>query len=126
MVYEILSGDAGVSALANKVYPVISEEGASLPYVCYRRAAFEDKPVKTLSGADTVGVEVFCYGRTYAESIALAEAVRAALDGVSYTYESDGQPVLVARSIRLAESEEGWDADAYFQILTFEMKLNNV
>jgi len=127
LVRDLLISDERVAALATKVYPVVAEENAQLPYVCYRRANYDRQPAKGPGqGADTVALEMLCYGRTYAESIDLAEAVRACLDHQSAAYEDEDGHRLVARSIDLEGSEEGWSDDAYAQSLVFTVRVNNV
>ena len=126
LVYDILSNDSGVTERVNKIFPVVSEEGAQLPYICYRRSSAEIMPVKGSCGPDSIGMEVVCYAATYAESIAIAEAVRSALDGISAEYEDDDGDALVARSSLLTDAEESWDAGAYFQLLSFQVRINNV
>lgn len=125
LIYDLLSTDEGVMAIATKVFPVISEAGAKLPYICYRRGSNDDRAVKTLSGADTATIEVLCYSADYAESVQMAEAVRKAADGVQYRYDAPGGESLVARSIQMTDAEEGWQDDAYIQSLIFTVKINN-
>ncbi len=126
LIKDLLSTDEGVMAVANKVFPVISEAGAKLPYICYRRGANDDRGVKNLSGADTTTVEVLCYAATYEQSILMAEAVRKAADGVQYRYDdAESGQSLVARSIQMTDAEEGWQDDAYIQSLIFTVKVNN-
>lgn len=123
IIHDLLAEDEAVQELTRKVFPVVSEEGATLPYICYRRGSFEDVSVKNLAGADTVHVEVMCYSADYAGGVRMAEAVRGALDGVQATYQSEDGDKLIARSIKLVDSEEGWQDDAYVQALTFSMKV---
>lgn len=117
IIRGILINDAEVAARTNKVFPVV-EDSAELPYIVYRRTQLEQDPVKGRRGADTVGIEVLCYTAHYTEGVELAEAVRGALDGVQG--ETDG---LVMRSCYLADSEEGWQDDAYVQQLVFNVKI---
>ena len=127
LIYDLLSSDQAVMTMATKVYPVVAESDAKLPYVCYRRANFDRQLAKGPGqGADTVAVEMLCYGNTYAESISLAEAVRACLDHQSAVYDDGEGHKLVARSIDLEGSEEGWDDDAFAQSLVFTVRVNNV
>lgn len=126
LVYDILSNDQGVTDAVNKIFPVVSEEGAQLPYICYRRASAAIVSVKGSHGSDSIVMEVVCYSATYAGSIEIAEAVRTALDGINAEYEDADGDAIVARSSMLTDAEEGWDAGAYFQSLSFEIKINNV
>ena len=120
LIYDILSSDEGLKAAGcGKVFPVVSEEGAQLPYVCYRRASVQNTPVKGAREADTATVEIACYAASYAEGVGLAEAVLAALDGLQAVYEDDAGDSLTARSIQLSDAEEAWADGAYIQTLTF-------
>ena len=118
IIRDILSRDADVNQIATKVFPVVTDK-ALLPYVAYRRARLDHKPVKTgMPGADTAIIEINCYGKTYEESITLAEAVRAALDNVQA--EKSG---LKMRSCYLSDGEEFYEDDAYVQGLTFSVQI---
>lgn len=113
-----LLADEAVSAITRNVFPVVVDN-ARLPYIAYRRVSFEQKAQKTgLKWADTVEVEIVCYAASYEESIRLAEAVRAALDGVQYAIGD-----LNMRCCTLTGAEEGWQADAYIQRLVFTLKI---
>ena len=133
LIWEILSQSAGVSAVSSKVYPIVSEADAKLPYICYRRAGLQVRPVKGAPGADSATIEVLCYAQTYKHSVRMAEAVREALDGVQAEIELDADEeegegdgaILAARSIVLSDASEGWSDDAYFQSLTFVININN-
>ena len=122
LVNDILSHDAGVGAVSSDVFPVVCEPDAVLPYICYRQSALQNVAAKGSIGADAVTVEVLCYANTYAQTVAMAEAVRTALDNVQATYE-DANGTLVARSIQLIDSEEGWSGDAYIKSLTFIIRI---
>lgn len=118
VLYDVLSGDAGVTAIATKVFP-IATDSAELPYVAYRRASIETAGVKTSSrGADTVRIEVNCYAATYQQSVELAEAVRLALD--HKWAKTDG---LSVSSFTLSDASEFFESDAFVQALTFEARM---
>lgn len=114
-VYEVLS-----ERLANKVtkvFPVVTDE-AVLPYVCYHREALETAVAKHAQSADTATIVVDCYAATYNGSVALAEAVREALDNVSVTTSAG----LTVRSSYLVDAAESWTDDAYLQSLSFKIR----
>ena len=123
LIYDVLANDAGVTSITSRIFPVVSEKDSPLPYICYRRASNETTAAKNIPGANACIVELACYAATYAGSIKLAEAVRNALDGIQAEF-TDGTDRLVARSIQLMDSEEGWADDAYFQTLTFAIRIN--
>lgn len=122
IIRSLLLADEAVAAKARKVFPVAIDTTAELPYVLYRRTALEPTPQKTgRPGDDAVLMEVYCYAATYAESVELAEAVRAALDFA--TGEAAG---LRLRACHLTDSEEGWGDDAFVQKLVFNVKISRV
>lgn len=114
-VYEVLS--ERLKKKVTKVFPVVTDE-AVLPYVCYHREALETAVAKHAQSADTATIVVDCYAATYNGSVALAEAVREALDNVSITTSAG----LNVRSSFLVDAAESWTDDAYVQSLTFKLR----
>lgn len=117
IIYDILSNDADIQAAVTKVFPVVADE-ARLPYIAYRRGKMEQTPTKSVVGADTVIIDVLCFGNTYTESIDVAELVRSALDHAQHTVGN-----LTMRSCVLTDAEELWQDDAYVQSLTFTVRI---
>lgn len=115
-VRALLLADEEVRKRTNKVFPIVVDK-AQLPYILYRRSALKHDPTKAgAPGADTVQVEVVCYTAKYAEGVELAEAVRGTLD-----YARDGGEPHI-RSCILADSEEGYEDDAFAQRMVFEVR----
>lgn len=114
-VYEVLS--ERLADKVTKVFPVVTDE-AVLPYVCYHREALEAAVAKHAQSADTATIVVDCYAATYNGSVALAEAVREALDNVSITTSAG----LTVRSSFLVDAAESWTDDAYLQSLSFKLR----
>ena len=114
-VYEVLS--ERLADKVTKVFPVVTDE-AVLPYVCYHREALETAVAKNAKSADTAKIVVDCYAATYNGSVALAEAVREALDNVSITTSAG----LNVRSSYLVDATESWTDDAYLQSLSFKLR----
>lgn len=81
-IYNILSNDAGVTALVStRVYPDTVPQEASFPYVAY--TIVSTSPLNYKDGAsplDEVSVQVDMYSRSYATTQDIAAAVRSALD----------------------------------------------
>ena len=118
IIRSLLLADDEVKRRANKVFPIVIDQ-AQLPYILYRRASLQHNPTKAgAPGADTVAMEVVCYTAKYAEGVELAEAVGAALDYA--TGELDG---VAMRSCTLADSEEGYEDDAFVQHLVFQVRI---
>ena len=123
-VYKALSSSEELMRLCGKVFPVVSEAGAQLPYVCYRKAANAALPVKQGRSSDAVSIEVTCYARTYAESVCMAEIVRGVLEGgeAEDYVDASGRRLAVACA-QMIDCEEAWADDAYMQNMTFEIRI---
>ena len=79
-----LKGDAGVKALvASRIYPNVAPKGArGGAYLVYQRISTPRvRSMDGPSGLASPRLQLTCYGPTYAKAMALAEAVRLALDG---------------------------------------------
>lgn len=121
IIRAVLLDDPDVARITTKIFPIVADK-ADLPYISYRRAEMETAPQKSglrPQPADSVNIEVLCYAATYAGSIELAEAVRAALDFKSATTD-DGACM---RGCYLTGGEEIWENDAYIQQLIFNIKI---
>lgn len=119
IIASILTNDVALQELGiTDVFPTVSERDAILPYISYQRTGMSQQGVKTGMGADTAQITVTCYATEYEESLEIAEAVRAALDGKQATYED-----MRMRSCIMDGSSEGWADDAYIQELVFNVKI---
>jgi len=80
---QILTGDGAVAALVmDRVYPIVTPQGAELPAVVYQRISGpRDETMDGPSGLASPRYQFSCIGRGYGEMVAVAEAVRRALDG---------------------------------------------
>lgn len=118
VVYKLLSEDREVSGMVTKIFPVATDK-AECPYVVFRAKESEQQRVKNpIKPDDTVLLEVCCCAKEYEESVALAEAVRGALD--RRRGETEG---VTMRSCLFTDREETYEDDAYVQVLTFEIKV---
>lgn len=119
VIHRLLTSDEAVMKSVTKVFPVVTDE-ARLPYIAYRRSALSGELTKS-HAAESVTVEVRCYAATYAESVSLAEKVRAALDYRSTDGSNDNG--LRLRACFLAGAEEFAEGDAYVQHLIFTLRI---
>lgn len=118
IIRAVLLQDREVAKRVNKIFPVITGS-AELPYIVYRRADMEVNLTKAgQPGADTVQIEVICFAAQYGESVEIAEAVRAALDGISAHHDG-----MVMRSCSLVGGQEDFENDAFYQHLIFNVKI---
>ena len=87
-IYSVLSGNAAVSALVStRIYPTIAPEGASLPFLAYRRVETEHVQTKSRTQDDLARarIEVRCVASSYSGVRTLADKVRLALHGYAGT-----------------------------------------
>ncbi|MCD8265557.1 MAG: DUF3168 domain-containing protein [Prevotellaceae bacterium] len=117
---NVLASDEGVSAVTSKIFPVVVEDAAVLPYIAYSRQGLDSQAVKTGRPADTAQIEVACYAASYAGSVDLAEAVRDALEGLQT--EPDGNGFRI-RSCHLTDATENIGDGCYVQYLTFTVRI---
>lgn len=111
-----------VARVVTRIFPVYTAE-AGLPYIYYRRKALEGTAVKRMPVDDTVAMQLYICAATYDESLAIAEAVRAHIDGRAW---DDTQLGMRARMCHLTDAEEYFEADAYVQLLTFNLKISQL
>ncbi|WP_257556417.1 DUF3168 domain-containing protein [Sphingobium sp. CFD-2] len=80
-----LSADAGFAAQADgRIFPAGGRQGVTYPYATYQRISTTG--AKFLDGASNLDwprFQIDSWGRTALEAIALAEAIRAAIDNVT-------------------------------------------
>lgn len=117
VIQKILTNDPEIRPRVTKIFGVAVDK-AILPYVCHRITEFEQIPTKSSSYVDTVFVQVDCYDQTLEGSVALAEAVRAALDNSEYSDET-----ITMRDCVLTSASQDWEDDAYIMSLIFKINI---
>ena len=117
LIREVLLDDPEVGGKVTAIFPIVAVD-AELPYIMIRRDHLSVKLQKTRDADDEAAIEILVFAEDYDESVDLAEAVRASLDNAQFANEE-----LSARSCYLADSDEGWDADAFWQSLVFNVKI---
>ncbi|MGM9871324.1 MAG: DUF3168 domain-containing protein [Muribaculaceae bacterium] len=118
LIRPALLQNPDIAATVTKIFPVVSAE-AKLPYISYRRLSLEAVAVKG-TPARAAEIEVLCFGRSYNQSVEMAEAVRSTLDGAELT-STDGS--LTLRSCLMTDAEETWQDDAWVQRLIFTVRI---
>ena len=118
IIRALLADDPDVTAITDKIYPVVTDE-AKLPYIVYARTGLVSDPHKSGGpGADEVNISVLCMAARYHESVDLAEAVRGALDNCTAVHDG-----LRMRVCQLSNASEDWANDAFIQRLDFRIKI---
>lgn len=121
-MYAVLKESLGESV--TKIYPVVSDENAEMPFVVYRRTGIRSENVKGSTAFDSSTIEVSVFTKDYGQGVELMERIRAALEHttINCTKETDGFDMTVGCT-RMTDCEESWDADCYRQDLTIECKI---
>jgi len=116
---KILMQSPDVTAITREIYPVVKNE-ARLPCVFYARESLTEGAVKGVTGPRAGHYVFACAAASYAESVALAEAVCAALNGATISDEETG---LTMRGCHLIDADESGEPDAFVQALTFLVRV---
>lgn len=110
----ILLADSGLTALvktgtaAARIYWVEAPQGVAKPYVLLQRiSGLRDTPMEGPTGFVESRLQVDCYGLTYATTKATAQAVGAALSGLTTT-----QGTTEFQGFFLDAERDGFEADA--------------
>lgn len=87
-LYTYLSGDADIAALVgDRIYPARLREGTELPAISYQRVSADrvndHNPYGEMNAWTRARIQVNCYSPSFSESVAIGEAVLAALSGYS-------------------------------------------
>jgi hypothetical protein len=86
-----LQGSAALVALiADRIFPVIREEGSALPAVVYQVIANDPQP--NLDAMDTslrnIRVQLDCWSRAHSDLLTMFDAIRARMDTAASTFTS--------------------------------------
>ena len=109
-------------AIEGRVYPLVAEENATFPFLCYGLLGV--RPDETKDGkyafGDTATVGVLVATETYKESVDLSILVRSVLtkfEGVVSDYHIS--------SITLSDATDDYSDGAFYRNLTFEIETEN-
>lgn len=113
-VYTILSTDVTLIALTPRISHGLANQEDIMPFVTF--LVYDQDPNETkdtLSETDIVYFSISCISQNNLNAVAIAEAVRVALDGYSGTVDST-----VIQSATYLKTRDGWSESAKaFQIV---------
>lgn len=121
-IAALLAAHQGLhAAVGSKVFPIVSKEGTSYPFVVYRRNGIEVQYTKDGRSGETVNVDIVIAAGSYAESIGLADMVREAIEGKAFIMSD----TLKVRGSQLTAADEEFfeDSNVYTQTLNFNFYL---
>lgn len=85
LVAKLLAMAGVTSLVGTRIYPLVEPQDASLPAIVYQRISGpRDHVMEGASGLAMARMQLTMLASTYSGAKALAEAVRAALDGVGH------------------------------------------
>lgn len=117
-IKETLCNDADVKALAgDKIFPPSEFKDVKFPFIAYTRTSLTPSSTKDYITKDTVNIFFAICSDRYEISVKLAEAVRAALEGV----QNDEYNI---RDCSLVSGSESFENGTIMQGLNFEFKIN--
>ena len=91
-LYATINNDAGVTTLvADRIYPQVAPDNASVPYVTYQVVATEAHNL--LAGAPPTErklIQINCISNSYANAKAIAEAIKSSLNVSTGYLNSEG------------------------------------
>jgi len=85
-LYSAITAHAGLTALiGTRLYPNDAAQNATLPYIVYYEFATPREQLMSCDiGISKPRIQYSVYGESYADALAVADALRAALDATSY------------------------------------------
>lgn len=95
-------------------------------WVTYRRTSCEPMFSKDGLHIDRVGFEINVACASYIDSISAATLIRELFDGARLLSNSDEEPDLFMKNVRLVNAEEAFDYDMYVQTMEFVCECHTV
>lgn len=109
-LFSFLTGNAGIAALVGtRVYPGIIPQSGVQPCIVYNKSSRgRQQTFCSTSNLMVTRLEIDCYADTYIQSVALANAVTAALQEFSGDmYGTDVPRIFLENEIDLSDIEPG-------------------
>ena len=102
-----------------KVYPLVADQGASYPFIVYRRSGLTHANTKDrFNYQELATVEVIVAGSTYQQALQIAKEVLGRMEHTRGMYEN-----ISISEIKLINAEEDYIEDAFIQKLTFNIEI---
>lgn len=121
-IYDILiDATYGADATPTGIFPVVADQGNSLPFIVYGITGANGNETKTsTSRFDVYTVDITCLASSYNVVNTMSEAVRSAID--RYTNYAISGTSMIVNSVRFTDINDIYyeDLKAYAQELTFD------
>lgn len=114
-LYGILSADSGVAELiGHRIFPIVADEGTMMPYVAYHTQSVTPYYSKDGVEGEVAQVIVNMYGDEYRDVVAVAEAVRRAVE-----LKRTG---IISRAT-ITQCSENFGANVFVKSITFQFQI---
>lgn len=121
-IFTLLNNAAGLSAVTDKIFPLVRSRGSTLPALVY--TVITDNPLDTLgnSGYSYDVFSISCDHVSYSAAQALADSVAAALDG--YKFTTSAPFIFACRLDSRAEiADNAGEREGYVYRVTLDFKI---
>lgn len=115
-IYSALTGDENISC---KIYPLVADNDAKIPFIVYRRSNLSSNNTKDGLIEDDVTIEIIVVSDKYSESLSIATAIRKTLERQSVVYDN----LLIENGVLTFATEE-FSNNNFIQRLQFNFKIN--
>lgn len=96
-------------------YPCVADNDVKFPYIVYNRTGLSTRLTKDGYTEDNISFEISVYSDKYIQSVAVADAVRGALEVMSITHDD----ILELDNSVIINSNEIWQNNTYAQNITW-------
>lgn len=102
-----------------KVYPLVADQGASYPFIVYRRNGLTHANTKDrFNYQELATIEIIVAGSSYQQALQIAKQVVGRMEHTRGIYEE-----ISISEIKLVNAEEDYIEDAFIQKLTFNIEI---
>lgn len=105
------------TSIKNKIYPLIADETTTFPFIVYRRSSIILESDKDYSN-DSAYIQIMIAANNYAESVELAEQVRASL-----VHKKGIIQTIPVEDISLVDGSEEFIDNTFVQNLIFKITI---
>lgn len=108
------------------IYPVVAPQKTTYPFAVYKRLNLQVANSKDIyNHTESANVEIIIVSNTYTETVEKAVDVKMFLEHLSGTYKTAKDEYINISNITLVDSSEDWSGDAYYQVLNFQIDMDN-
>lgn len=120
VIYTNLSTDSRIQGILGKrIYPVIAENNAALPFIIYKRDTLTSNGCKDGVYEDNIIFTINIVTEKYSQGVEIANLVRDILEKDMIQYEQ-----MTLEDTTIQGASESYSDDSYIQTLKFNTKIS--